>query len=258
MSKKTLLNENTVRKFMKFANLGGLSDTFINENYLEEDPDEGILKMTGDVASGLGKAAMAPVKAVADIVVQEDDEETLEEIAPLAAAGLGAMAGSMMGEEEHEIAPMDDDMPADDLDVADDAPVDDAPVGDELPPEAVSALEKAVEAAADAMLDALAPFGVEGEASVEGDDLPPVDMDAEAPPMDLADEPELPGDEGPDDEEVLDEIDMIDEDAIVNETLNRVMKRLSLMSESQKAEAEKDKMISSVADAIVARLRAKK
>ena len=83
-------------------------------------------------------------------------------------------------------------------------------------------------------------------------------MDAEAPPMDLADEPELPGDEGPDDEEVLDEIDMIDEDAIVNETLNRVMKRLSLMSESQKAEAEKDKMISSVADAIVARLRAKK
>ena len=40
MSKKTLLNENTVRQFMKYANLGGLSDNFINENYMDEDAPE--------------------------------------------------------------------------------------------------------------------------------------------------------------------------------------------------------------------------
>ncbi len=119
-----------------------------------------------------------------------------------------------------------------------------------MPPEAVSALERAVEAAADAMMYALAPFGVEGEASVEGDEAPPMDMDMddEAPAMDMDD------DEG----DILDEVDMIDEDEVVNETMTRVMNRLSLMKEAKVAEAKKDKMIDSVADAIIARLRAKK
>ena len=41
MSKKPLLNESTVRQFMKFANLGGLTDDFINEAYhMEEDEME--------------------------------------------------------------------------------------------------------------------------------------------------------------------------------------------------------------------------
>ena len=31
MSKKTLLNEATVRRFMKLANMGTLSDNFVNE-----------------------------------------------------------------------------------------------------------------------------------------------------------------------------------------------------------------------------------
>ena len=34
MSKKTLLNESTVRKFMKFANIEGLAQNFINETYI--------------------------------------------------------------------------------------------------------------------------------------------------------------------------------------------------------------------------------
>ena len=42
MSKKTLLNESTVRQFMKYANLGGLTDNFINETYMkEEEVEEG-------------------------------------------------------------------------------------------------------------------------------------------------------------------------------------------------------------------------
>ena len=31
MSKKTLLEEATVRRFMKLANMGGMTDNFINE-----------------------------------------------------------------------------------------------------------------------------------------------------------------------------------------------------------------------------------
>ena len=58
--------------------------------------------------------------------------------------------------------------------------------------------------------------------------------------------------------EVLDELGMLDEEEIVNETMNRVMKRLSAMNESKKAEEKKNEIIESVADSIIARLRAKK
>jgi hypothetical protein len=234
MSKKNLLNESTVRQFMKFANLGGLSENFINEKYMDEE----------EHAEGVHAEG------------EHEDNKQVDEIAPLAAmagkAALGGLAshaaGKLMGEEEPEIAPMDDDLPGDDLPGDDLAG--DEPAGEELPPEAVSALERAVEAAADAMLDALAPFGVEGEASVEGDEAPDLDLGAD----DEAPAPVVGDDEG----DILDEVDMIDEDEVVNETMTRVMNRLSLMKEAKVAEAKKDKMIDSVADAIIARLRAKK
>jgi len=217
MSKKTLLNENTVREFMKYANLGGLSDNFINENYMEEDAVEEVAH-AGKKEEGMY-------------------EEAVEE-------GMGTYA-----EEEHGIAPTTDDMPVDDAPEApiDDMPIDDAP-SEELPPEAVSALEQAVEKAAEAMLDALAPFGVEGEASVEGDEAP----------LDVA--PEAPVDDAPlgdEDEEDMG-VDMLDEEEIVQETMKRVMNRLKLMKEGKQAEDKKSDMINSVADAIVARLRTKK
>ena len=37
MSKKTLLNEATVRQFMKYANIGGLAQGFVNEMYAKEE-----------------------------------------------------------------------------------------------------------------------------------------------------------------------------------------------------------------------------
>ena len=44
MSKKNLLSESTIRQFMKYANIGGLTDGFINETYgdyrREDDPME--------------------------------------------------------------------------------------------------------------------------------------------------------------------------------------------------------------------------
>ena len=196
MSKKTLLNENTVREFMKYANLGGLSDNFINENYMEEDAVE--------EAAHAGKEAAHAGKKEEGMY-----EEAVEE-------GMGTYA-----EEEHGIAPTTDDMPVDDAPEApiDDMPVDDAP-SEELPPEAVSALEQAVEKAAEAMLDALAPFGVEGEASVEGDEAP-LDAAPEAP--------EAPMDDAPLGDEEDMGVDMLDEEEIVQETMKRVMNRLKLM-----------------------------
>ena len=71
---------------------------------------------------------------------------------------------------------------------------------------------------------------------------------------DADDMPAMDDEEG----EVLDELGMLDEEEIVNETMNRVMKRLSAMNESKKAEEKKNEIIESVADSIFARLRAKK
>jgi len=131
-----------------------------------------------------------------------------------------------------------------------DAPEDEDadPVGGD-DPELTDRLEQAAKKAAQALLDAL---GVEGEVSVDGageddmGDMGGMDDDEGMPPMD--------DDEG----EVLDELDILDEDEIVNETMKRVMKRLSAMNESRKAAAKKDQIIESVADSIIARLRAKK
>jgi len=261
MSKKTLLNENTVRQFMKYANLGGLSDNFINENYMdedapeeveegvyeelegEEDVEEGMLDKAKDMAvsgakSLAGKGIGAGAEALGDMTGIPGAGGIAKNLAGKATDAMG------LGEEEDGMAPMGDDMPVDDAPEApiDDMPVDDAP-SEELPPEAISALERAVEKAADAMLDALAPFGVEGEASVEGD---------EAPMDDMGDMGDM-GDEAP-----MDDIDVIDEEEVVQETMKRVMNRLKLMKEGKQAEDKKSDMINSVADAIVARLRTKK
>lgn len=218
MSKKNLLSESTIRKFMKFANIDALADNFLKEgSYMEEG-----------------------------------EHDTMEEMA------------HPMEEEEDMDAPeadmdMDMDAPEADMDMDMDEPEDDMgdmgdmePEGDsELPPEAVAALEQAVEAAVDSLLDALAPYGVKGDVEVE-------------------DETELPGDEGPvdsavpmdaqDDEEVLDEEVVeeeatLDEEAIVNETLNRVTRRLREMSAQAKQAAEQDALVERIAEAVTRRLR---
>ena len=42
MSKKSILNESTVRRFMKYANIGHLTENFIDEGemYSEEEEEE--------------------------------------------------------------------------------------------------------------------------------------------------------------------------------------------------------------------------
>ena len=82
MSKKTLLNEASVRKFMKFAKIDRYADNFINETY-------------------------APM---------EEEEEAMEE----GVHADDKMEEGMYAEEEEGMEPMDDDMPADDAPEMDD------------------------------------------------------------------------------------------------------------------------------------------
>ena len=117
MSKKPLLNENTVRQFMKYANLGKLSDNFINETYMEdmhkegmyqedEDPnadvaEEGMM----DMAKKVGKGALKVAGGMAGSAMGGP----VGAMAGRALAGKGADALGL-GEEEDGMAPMDDDM----------------------------------------------------------------------------------------------------------------------------------------------------
>jgi hypothetical protein len=52
MSKKTILSENQVRQFMKYADIGGLADGFVNEMYQlpEEEVNEAEEEFEADVA----------------------------------------------------------------------------------------------------------------------------------------------------------------------------------------------------------------
>jgi hypothetical protein len=201
MSKKNLLSESTIRKFMKFANIDNLADNFLQEGaYMEEGEYDAVDEMAPPM---------------------EEEED----------ADLDAM---------DDVADDMDDM--DDMDAVDDMADMEAEAGEELPPEAVAALERAVEDAVDSLLASLAPYGVQGDVEVEDDVAA-----------------ELPGDEGPEDDAVAvdDEegLDVIDEEEIVNETLNRVTRRLRAMNESRKAEAKRDELADRIASAVAKRLR---
>ena len=180
MSKKNLLSESTIRKFMKFANIDGLADSFLREGaYMEEGEHD-----------AMEEGAHDPVEEMAH-PMEEGEHDAMEE---------GA----------HD------------------------------------ALEKAVEAAVDSLLDTLRPFGVEGDVEVDAED-----------DLDMA--PELAGDEGPDDAVVGvdddEDLDIIDEEEVVNETFNRVTRRLRAMNESRKAEAQRDELADRIASAVAKRLR---
>ena len=182
MSKKTLLNETQVRRFMKLANVGALTDGFVTNlseaGYFDDPRAEEEEELPG-----------------------EDDE------------GMGDM--DAMGDEPADMPDMDgpeegglDDEPADmDLDDA---------AGESLPPEVVAKVEDALAAALGAMEQELEDAIPELDLSVEqGDDMGDMDAMADEPadePMDAmgdepADEPAMDamGDEG-DDEPMEDEL----------------------------------------------------
>lgn len=140
---KKLLKENTVRRFMKLASLGGLSSEFINENFDEE------------LEEGMYGAPDA-----------HEDEDPLA--GPTVAEGMhdAAMAHPADAHEEDEM-PMGDEMPMDDEPLeAEEAPADDSPE---------DMARKAIEAVA-------AALGVEIDiASDAGEEAEELDLPAEEP-----------------------------------------------------------------------------
>jgi len=113
----------------------------------------------------------------------------------------------------------DDFVPGDDLEMA--APEDEVEMA---PEEGAGGVEQAVKEMVGAIADVASTFGV--DVDVDGDE-------GEGDEMALSDEDELPPEAGAEGDMTLEGVDLIDEDAIVKETLNRVATRLTSMSREQ-------------------------
>ena len=198
MSKKTLLNETQVRRFMKLANVGALTDGFVTNlseaGYFDDPLAEEEEELPG-----------------------EDDE------------GMGDM--DAMADEPAEMPDMDapeDDPMGDDMDLEDAA-------GESLPPEVVAKVEDALAAALGAMEQELEDAIPELDLSVEqGDDMGDMDAMADEPadePMDDMGDMDAMGDE-PADEPAMDAMDdegadePVMEDELVETIVKRVAERL--------------------------------
>ena len=191
MSKKTLLNESTVRKFMKFANIGALTENFVSETYsMEVEEAEEVMRLEGEHAEGRHDEGRG------EVMEAEQEEGRIDSL--------------------HEEDMEDEPEPAtDDMDMDMDAG------GAEL-----DMSEDEAMALAQGLVDALTDLtGHEFTASSAGAPEADMDIDAELPgdegPMDDA-----PAEE----DEVLEGVDMVDEDEVVSETLRRVTKRIKNMS----------------------------
>jgi len=181
MSKKKLLEEGTVRQFMKLANLKPLASGFINETYGDMSEDE-LYEQEED--------EMLPPEAGADMDMDmaSDEEAPMDDMVMGAEEEGGALAG----------------------------------VSEEAVEELISVVADALASATGVEIDVMG--GEEGMEGEEGMDMAPEGEEG----MDFA--PAV-GEEG---EEGLEDIDMIDEDAIMQETYRRVTKRLSGMNKQHK------------------------
>ena len=199
MSKKTLLNETTVRRFMKLADMGTLSDNFINEAGLyQADEDEAMEEghgMTGDA--------------------YQDDEPEMDD--------MDAEAPEMPGDEGPEDEPMPEEEP-------EEAPEMDA---DEVE---ISEDDRAALAAAIPVLEKIA--GGAGDADMDmgmDEPMPEEPMADEEEPM-MEDKHADKGDAKKDDEkeDKLDEVEVVDENELVQEVTRRVAARLRAAMKSRK------------------------
>lgn len=122
MSKKQLLSEGEIRRFMKYANLGPLTENFLSETGVDEAVYEEE-EMGGEMsAEEPAPAAEEPAPAAEDVTVDDDrlmDMITQAVEAALAKAGLGGGGEEDMGgeidmpeeeeEEEEGVQPMDEE-----------------------------------------------------------------------------------------------------------------------------------------------------
>ncbi len=190
MSKKSLLEEGSVRQFMKLANLTPLSDNFVSETYVKEEEEVNEEVVDEEVVD----------EDVTEEVVKEEFEEEEAE-----------MSAEMPPEPELSAEP--------EMDMAEEPP---AAGGD------IAGLVKAIADAISAHTGVeVAVSGEEGEAGEEAEfEEPGEEAEAEAGEMEFAaEEDEALADEAPAMRDAYEE--SLNLDAIVAEVTKRVKKRLS-------------------------------
>ena len=212
--KKRLLNEETTRRFMKLANIGGLSESFVTETETELEE------------------AMHEDEVEETYMEEEEPEMEMDDELPAEEPEMG------MG--------MDDELPAEEPE-----PEMDMDMGDEAPAGDLDA-SAVINAVAQATLDALKGQGlVSDETTVAVDDAdgeepmpePEMDMDME-PEIAMDDEEPAMDDEAPmeGEEEMMEQTDALEEetveettdtsanleedDAFVSEIVRRVAERI--------------------------------
>ena len=189
--KKQLLNEGEIRKFMKFANIGTLTDGFVGKLNESAALEEDTLEEAEDALEEVGYK-------------MEDGHETTEE-------ALGLEEGEHEGEPEMDAAPEMGDEPEMDAEPEMD---DEEEVEVDVDMDEVGALEKAIEVLQQVV-----------DAAKGGADMDDEPMGMDDDPMgDMAAD-----DEGDDLDEVLDaleEVEALDEDEVIEEVTRRVAKRL--------------------------------
>ena len=208
MSNKNLLNESTIRKFMKLANMEPLAEEFVSTHLQTEDEEVELEEGTEEEET---------LEETTDETIEETTDETIDEM------------GGYMGK--------DDDEPMDDLggeEPMDDEPMDDLGGEEEMGGDAEVSLDEEEVAALKAALEA-AQSVMDKLAGGLGDEEPMDDLGGEEEPMDDMGEPEMDDPAGRDvdmmEEEELEEedlgIDLVDENELVAEVLKKVVNRLA-------------------------------
>ena len=143
MSDKKLLNENTIRRFMKLANVDTMTDGFISEMYgkmPKRDEEEKVEEAKDEEEAEKVEEAVDEEELVEEefeLTTEEEDEMEMD-----ADMGDDGDADISLTEEEAKLlidlgsrleAAMGDDMGDDDMAAMDDEPeMDDEPVGDDM------------------------------------------------------------------------------------------------------------------------------
>ena len=212
MSNKNLLNESTIRKFMKLANMEPLAEEFVS-THLQTEDEEVELEEAND-------------EEIEEGVHEKEEEEKVDEMGGYMGKhddGEPHMGKDDMGDED----PMGDD-PIDDEDMGDMGDMEDMGGDAEvtLDEEDVQALKSALEAA-QSVMDKLA-----GGLGGDEEEMPMDDEDED--PMGNMGEPEM-NDPAMDDpagrDEMMEEedlgIDLVDENELVAEVLKKVVNKLA-------------------------------
>ena len=229
MARKTLLNEQEIRKFLKLANITTVGDDKIQEmgggKYYDRDAPE--TPQSEDDPDD--DAGVTNEEAEFDLSEEEDEEVDME---------MDADDGDMEMDAEVE---MDDD----DLDMGGV----DGDEREELMADVVRAVAQALGIEDQVSVEAGEDDGMEGgdmDAMPEPalDDEPALDAPADEPAMDMGDD--APADDEPMMEEE-EELEESNEDELVAEVARRVAQRLQ-------QDNQKDKMVDALAERIMKRL----